>query len=154
MSYAEIQPTIVEVNPLTKAELPTKEYRKVPIAIVNSEQVNGSDAIVDVLLQNHTVEETILAKSPTLKDWDAFTGPSQAWVEFANNDLAALIYPNICATLGDSYAAFGYVNEVDTFSMMQKVSIRTIGSLAMYMAASRIKGKVFVFGGCCLYSMT
>jgi hypothetical protein len=57
MSYADIKPTIVEVNPLTKAELPgTKEYRKVPIAIVDHVQVNGSDAIVDALFQNQVVQ--------------------------------------------------------------------------------------------------
>ena len=140
MSYAEIKPTVIEVNPLTKAELPSGDYRKVPIAIIDEQQVNGSDAIVDILLQNQMVQESILAKSSNLKDWDNFLLPSQAWVEFANNDLAALMYPNICASLPDSYMAFGYVTEVDAFSAWQKFSIRTVGSLAMYMAASRIKG--------------
>lgn len=146
MAYAGIKPTVIEVNPLTKAELPSKkEYRKVPIAIVDNQQVNGSDAIVDVLLQHPAVREHILARSPSLKDnWEDFTSPSSEdkdWVKFANKDLAALLYPNICATLGDSYKAFGYVNQVDAFSSLQKLSIRFAGSFAMYMAASRIKCK-------------
>ena len=145
MAYAGINPMVIEVNPLTKAELPSnKEYRKVPIAIVDNQQVNGSDAIVDVLLQHPAVREHILAKSPSLEgNWEDFTSPSSEdnnWVEFANKDLAALLYTNICSTLGDSYKAFGYVNEVDAFSSLQKLSIRFLGSFAMYMAASRIKG--------------
>jgi len=43
--------------------------------------------------------------------------------------------------LGDSYDAFGYVNNVDSFTTLQKTSIRWMGSLAMYFAASKIKSK-------------
>lgn len=140
MGYAGIEPTVIEVNPLNKAELPKGDYRKVPIALIDGEQVNGSDAIVNSLLQNPQVKETILSKSTSLKDWDEFTTASSSWVTFANDDLAALLYPNICSSIGDSYTAFGYVRNVDSFSALQKLSIRGIGSLAMYMAASRIKG--------------
>ena len=149
LGYAGIAPLVIEVNPLTKAELSpmNKEYRKVPIAIVDGQQVNGSDAIVDVLLQHAAVRERILAKSPSFQgNWENFTSSSSSssekdgWVEFANKDLAALLYPNICATLGDSYKAFDYVNQVNAFSSFQKLSIRIAGSFAMYMAASRIKG--------------
>lgn len=144
MGYAGIKPTVVEVNPLNKAELPKGDYRKVPIAMISNdgqeqEQVNGSDDIVEALLQNAAVKEMILSKS-TAMDWNEFTDSSASWVAFANDDLAPVLYPNICSSLSDSYTAFGYVKSVDSFSALQKFSIRGIGSLAMYMAASRIKG--------------
>ena len=150
MGYVGIQPTIIEVNPLTKAELPSnkgkEKYRKVPIAIVDNCQINGSDAIVDTLLQHPAVRDRIISKSPSLSEdnWQDFLSPNpqQDWVQFANEELAVLMYPNICATLGDSYKAFEYVNHVQSFSSIQKVMIRMVGSFAMYAAASRIKGKV------------
>lgn len=146
MGYVGIQPKVVEVNPLSKAELketPDQSYRKVPIAMVDEEQVNGSDEILDTLLQNKSVQKTILSKSPGLKDMNDFTTANSAkdWVAFANDDLATLLYPNICSSLGDSYTAFGYVNQVDPWSPFQKLSIRAAGSVAMYMAASRVKSE-------------
>lgn len=144
MGYAGLQPKVVEVNPLNKAELkqtPDQSYRKVPIAMVDDKQVNGSDEIVKYLLQNDAVQNTILSKSPSFKDMEEFAAAPQDWIAFANDDLAALLYPNICSTLGDSYAAFGYVNQVDSFSALQKLSIRAAGSVAMYMAASRVKSE-------------
>lgn len=64
---------------------------------------------------------------------------SQDWTAFTNDKLAALLYPNICRTLSDSYAAFGYVDKVESFGWLEKQSVRVLGSLAMYMAASRVK---------------
>mmetsp|Transcript_33087 Transcript_33087/g.98425 ORF Transcript_33087/g.98425 Transcript_33087/m.98425 type:complete len:137 (+) Transcript_33087:601-1011(+) len=63
------------------------------------------------------------------------------WKEYASDELAALLYPNICRSLSDSYQAFGYVRDVDSFSPLQKVAIRGLGSLAMYFAASKVKCK-------------
>ena len=78
-----------------------KEYRKVPIAIVGGQQVlNGSDAIVDVLLQHAAVRERmILDKSPSFQgNWENFTSSSSSsekddWVEFANKDLSTKQIP-------------------------------------------------------------
>jgi hypothetical protein len=61
------------------------------------------------------------------------------WIAFTNDRLASLLYPNICRTLGDSYTAFGYVDKVPQFGFWQRQSIRALGSVAMYLAASRVK---------------
>ena len=37
--------------------------------------------------------------------------------------------------------AFDYVNKVESFSSIQKISIQYMGCLAMYMAASKVKSK-------------
>ena len=37
--------------------------------------------------------------------------------------------------------AFDYVNKVESFSSIQKISIQYLGALAMYMAASKVKSK-------------
>jgi glutaredoxin len=148
-----------EVNPLTKAELkslPDKEYKKVPILTVGVlededdhdhdhdhdeasnqvQQVNGSEAIVDHLLSS------ILVAVPSTENStiDATSPSALKWTDFARNDLAPLLYPNLCNTLSNSYQAFGYVHAAGTpFSLTQRYSIQFVGSIAMYMAASKIK---------------
>lgn len=147
MSYVGIEPHQVEVNPLTKSELPKGDYRKVPIAILDEVQVNGSDDIVQALLEHKHVQSTLASRwkdaGSTEFNMDTFqsSDASKKWADFATNDLAGLVYPNICRTLSDSFAAFGYVDNVSTFTPIQKGLIKGVGSLAMYMAASKIKKK-------------
>ncbi|KAL7559549.1 hypothetical protein ACA910_005177 [Epithemia clementina (nom. ined.)] len=125
----------------------------------------GSDAIVQGLLEQDWVLEQLqhqwkAGNSPmTLSDFvgrvaattnDDDTKPkgkalapkdAQEWVRYANEELAVLLYPNLCPTLGRAYQAFAYVHTIPTFSFWQQWSIRTVGSLAMYLAASRVKRK-------------
>jgi len=153
LSYAGLKYETVEVNPLTKAELKQLpgDYRKVPIAKINDEQINGSDEIMQSLLQNkfvtHKLEEKWSSSSET-KASDTMTierftskGETNKWTTFANDDLAPIVYPNICRSLTESHAAFGYVDNVASFSASQRFWIRNVGALAMYFAASKIKAK-------------
>jgi microsomal prostaglandin-E synthase 2 len=68
----------------------------------------------------------------------------EEWLRFADDELASLLYPNICRTWSDSYQAFSYVNKIDSFSTIQKMSIQLMGSVAMYLAASRVKSMCIV----------
>ena len=123
----------------------SKDYRKVPIAKIDDQPYFGSDAIVDGLLQDTAVQDRVSARLQTSSlDLESFAlGQSaQEWRAFAVDDLAPLLYPNMCRTLGDAYRAFGYINHYhEQFSALQRLGIRSIGSLAMYMAASRVKSK-------------
>lgn len=102
--------------------------------------MNGSDEIVTALLDDPRVVVSLESKWNDMTLDEFQSSPSaQKWTAFAKEDLGALLYPNICRTLEDSYTAFGYVNGVSTFSAFQKLSIRGFGSLAMYLAASKIK---------------
>ena len=105
------------------------------------EQVwKGSDVITQGILSLDVAQQNLQKRwQGTDMTMDRFRFDGDQWVSFANDKLAALLYPNICRTVGDSYVAFGYVNHVDSFSWVQKQSIRALGSLAMYMAASRVK---------------
>jgi microsomal prostaglandin-E synthase 2 len=155
LSYAKLEYEKVEVNPLTKHELKpwSGDYKKVPIAVIDEEQVNGSEQIIDALLNTQYVQHFLQSRwNDETSDKDATTAimtmqqfqnseNSQKWMRYAVDDLAALLYPNICGTLGDSYDAFSYVKNVDSFTGGQKLSIQLLGSLAMYFAASRVKSK-------------
>lgn len=150
----------MEVNPLTKAEIRpwSGDYKKVPIALMGEEkqeQVNGSDAILDAILGMSGVRETLEKRwaedgaggddggdesKMTMQQFKDSEN-AQKWTAFARDDLASLLYPNICGSLGDSYNAFGYVDGVIAFSAMQRMSIRYLGALAMYFAAGKVKAK-------------
>ena len=129
-------------------------YRKVPIAKIDDVQINGSNEIVTELLKNDQILSKLESKwnmqenksynaSKPIMTIDSFNDVSSItkWNDFADNQLASILYPNLCRSLKDSYNAFGYVNNVQEFSTLQKISIQTIGSFAMYMAASKIKSK-------------
>ena len=152
LSYAKLDYEKVEVNPLTKQELKpwSGDYKKVPIAVIDEEQVNGSEQIINALLETEHVQQYLQSRwnDESSDKNDVMTMQqfqnsenSQKWMRFAVDDLAALLYPNICGTLGDSYDAFSYVKNVDSFTGGQKLSIQMLGSLAMYFAASRVKSK-------------
>lgn len=156
LSYAGVPHKTVEVNPLTKSELKELpgDYRKVPIAKIDDQQINGSDEIMQTLLQHDFVSRQLEERWSKKKDasngnttpimtMDRFTSNNETdrWTTFANDELAPIVYPNICRSLTESHAAFGYVGQVPSFSTAQKFLIRNVGALAMYIAASKIKAK-------------
>ncbi|MCH93771.1 prostaglandin E synthase 2-like, partial [Trifolium medium] len=49
LDYYDIPYKVVEVNPLSKKEIKWSEYKKVPIVMVDGEQLNDSSAIIDKL---------------------------------------------------------------------------------------------------------
>ncbi len=160
LSYANLPYSKIEVNPLTKAELKKEpfskenDYKKVPIAFIDDEQYNGSSDINEKLLDNDFIANELRLKWSTDSDSNKMNAmsmkkfelseESKQWTNYAKDELAPILYPNICRSLSESYHAFGYVNDAENtnnFTSMQKFWIRSIGSFAMYMAASRIKCK-------------
>ena len=147
LAYSNTPYSITEVNPLTKAELKfSPEYRKVPIAMIDENQINGSKEINEALLDLNFVKQNISQKSDLPMEIFANSDNAKQWQDFARDDLAPILYPNICRSFGESYQAFGYVDGVGEFSGMQKALIRSIGSFAMYFAASKIKCKSIQYG--------
>lgn len=133
LHYSKTPYQAVEVNPLTKAEIKwSKNYTKVPIASFGDTHFFGSGDIVDGLLEK--LDNTNSKIVP-------FSEESSQWKKYATDDLAPLLYPNLCNTIANSYRAFDYVHQVSSFSMVQRYTIQSVGSLAMYFAASKIKGK-------------
>lgn len=104
--------------------------------------MNGSMDIVKGMFEHPKLASVLEERLQTQSRQDFMDSTSsKKWVKFAQDDLASLLYPNICRTWGDSYQAFEYIQQVDTFSTFQKMAIQNIGSLAMYFAASKIKCK-------------
>ncbi|KAL3936711.1 MAG: hypothetical protein SGBAC_008030 [Bacillariaceae sp.] len=131
LDYSQTPYNAIEVNPLNKKELKwSEDYKKVPIASIQGDVIYGSAEIVEDLLTKHNDKELWPPSEETEK-----------WIKYAMDELAPLLYPNLCNTLLNSYKAFGYVHGVDTFSTGEKYMIQSVGSIAMYFAASKIKKK-------------
>jgi microsomal prostaglandin-E synthase 2 len=143
LAYSGLKYEIIEVNPLNKAEIKwSKDYKKVPIAKLDGTSLLGSDEIMKGILEDSRIASNLEKRWDRRMTMARFQHKdTKKWTDFANDELSSLLYPNICRTVGDAYAAFGYVNEVESFSPFQRVAIRSIGSLAMYFAASRVKKK-------------
>mmetsp|Transcript_26494 Transcript_26494/g.41088 ORF Transcript_26494/g.41088 Transcript_26494/m.41088 type:complete len:336 (+) Transcript_26494:61-1068(+) len=160
LDYSRTPYESIEVNPLTKSELKKDlgvEYTKVPIAVIDGKQVNGSKEIIEEIIRTkkanlearwaeefERLDVTVEAKSDIVPfdEFDFETDESAEWLEWADDELAALLYPNLCRTFSDSYKAFSYVDEVPHFSAMQRISIKTVGGFAMWMAASKVKKRM------------
>lgn len=63
------------------------------------------------------------------------------WIEYADKQLAVLLFPNITRNLVESWEAFGYINQVPHFNPLQKLGLRVTGALAMRLANGKIKKK-------------
>lgn len=135
LDYHKIPYTVVEVEPMGKKELAqfSKEYRKVPIAIVNDVQVNGSNDIIAAVQASVYGEDS---NSPeTIQEEDA------AWLQWVDDHLIHLISPNIYRTPTESLQAFDYIADHAKFSSWQKFSVRYTGAAAMYFVGKKIKKK-------------
>lgn len=139
MDYLNISYETIEVNPLSKEELKfSPDYRKVPIMTVDGEQINDSPVIMDKIIeviknQGHLNQQ----------DMDNLMGGERCttWLKWADEKLAVLVFPNLCATLSQSYNAFDYVNEVEKWGLLTRLKLQLAGGVAMRLANGKIKKK-------------
>ncbi|KAM3573204.1 hypothetical protein VYU27_004807 [Nannochloropsis oceanica] len=138
LDYYKIPYETMDVNPLTKAEIKfSADYRKVPIARIGDEVVIDSSIIVGKIMDLLRAAHVAPAK-----ELDAFFAPEATrWAEWADMELAVLLFPNITRTFGESYQAFSYVKDVPHFSMLDKLTNQWIGATAMWAAQGKIKKK-------------
>lgn len=140
LDYHKVPYRVVEVDPLRKTELKELEgdYKKVPIAIINDKQFNGSSAVidaVDVLMRDGAISEKAVAET------DPRTKEEKEWIDWLDNHLIHLIAPNIYRTPSESLQTFNYIADKSKFSAWQRATIRYTGAVAMYMIGKRLKKK-------------
>jgi hypothetical protein len=58
--------------------------------------------------------------------------------EWADKQLAVLLFPNITRNFSESYQAFSYVQSVDSFSALDKLANQVLGSTAMWAAQGKV----------------
>mmetsp|Transcript_5717 Transcript_5717/g.10246 ORF Transcript_5717/g.10246 Transcript_5717/m.10246 type:complete len:335 (-) Transcript_5717:8-1012(-) len=126
MEFHGIPYTPVEVNPISKEQIKFSDYRMVPIAHINGEQVNGSGTIISTLLGG---EGKISAEEAK-------------WCNWVDDHLVHLLPVNIYRTAREALQSFDYITRTSgDFSLYQQYTIRYVGALAMYFVAKRGKKK-------------
>uniref|UniRef100_A0A7S2S1S0 GST N-terminal domain-containing protein n=1 Tax=Rhizochromulina marina TaxID=1034831 RepID=A0A7S2S1S0_9STRA len=120
---------VVEVNPLTKAELAwSTEYKKVPVA-------KFADGLV--VPDSARIVEEALRRSP---ESEAFSSPDALrWEQWAVDKLAVHMYPNVTRSFSESRRTLEYA--YSDFGFLQGVLIQNVGALGMSLAHGKIKRK-------------
>lgn len=129
MDWQRLPYSTIEVNPLTKAELKfSEQYKKVPIAVIDGMAVNDSSGILSTLAQGNVKED--LSNEETEK-----------WLRWVDKELAVLLFPNITRSFSESFQAFRYIGEVQSFGLGAKAANQLAGSFAMWLANGKLKKK-------------
>jgi len=126
----------IEVDPLTKTELSfSKDYKKVPVAIVNDVIIGDSNKIIkEILASIHNDQKKSNIKEFVSDDTDE-------WIEWSEKKLAVMLYPNITRSFEESWETFAYVNDVKEWSTPHRFIVRLLGTGAMSFANKKIKEK-------------
>ncbi|MBL4634009.1 MAG: glutathione S-transferase family protein [Kofleriaceae bacterium] len=121
----------VEVNPMTKKELPeldSNERRKVPVLKIGEELISDSTAILahlESLDNSLSPEEPELSKSVMIENW-------------VDDDLAQILPAVIYGKWRDAARAARVVARTSNFGMVQNAVVRGGGSLIMNRVAKKI----------------
>lgn len=131
LDFHNIPYKVVEVDPLWKTELKqfSNDYRKVPIALINGKQINGSFEVI-----NH-INGVVHGEEAKLSDEEV------KWVKWLDDYFIHLIAPNIYRSPKESLQTFDYIVNNAKFSIWQKSTIRYSGASIMYMVGKKIKKK-------------
>lgn len=135
LDYHGVKYSVIEVDPLRKTELSGLEdqtYRKVPIALVDGKQINGSNAVIEAV--GSAIGE--LGSIP-----ESMSEKERQWMGWLDDTLIHLIAPNIYRTAGESLQTFEYIAENAKFSSWQRTSIKYSGAAAMYFVGKKLKKK-------------
>ncbi|KAH1241319.1 Prostaglandin E synthase 2 [Glycine max] len=100
LDYYDIPYKIVEVNPLSKKEIKWSEYQKVPILMVDGEQLNDSSVIIDKL--GHKILSKKIVDS-TSEDEET------KWRRWVDNHLVHVLSPNIYRNTSEALESFEYI---------------------------------------------
>lgn len=106
------------------------------LVIKGGEQINDSTTIMKAVI------EDLRSTGGLADNFRDLSDPEVArWVDYADKELAVLLFPNITRNMLESWEAFGYINKVPHFNPLQKLGLRMTGALAMRLANGKIKSK-------------
>ena len=126
--------TVVEVNPLFKGEMAwSKDYRNVPIAVVNGTQVNNS---ADIIKHVESLLGTGARPSGAMSDAEV-----AEWCAWVDETLARTLAPNIYRTWDEALASFDYITDNSNFGQVGGAVTKYTGAAAMYAIGKRLKKK-------------
>jgi len=146
LDFHGIPYTVVEVNPMSKAELKSVslvqkkkeagEKVKVPVVVLDNgrEMCESGDIITEI-----AKEFGLPARDP--KAEDAQEDEECKWRRWSDETLVHTLPPNIYRTRREALQAFEYITEMGNFSAFQRLYSQYGGAAAMYFVSGRLKKK-------------
>ncbi|KAI4347266.1 hypothetical protein L6164_008090 [Bauhinia variegata] len=133
LDYYDIPYKVVEVNPISRKEIKWSDYKKVPILMVDGEQLNDSSAIIDKL------SEKVFSKKKA--DLTSEEDEETKWRQWVDNHLVHVLSPNIYRNTSEALEAFDYITSNGNFSFTEKITVKYAGAAAMYFVSKNLKKK-------------
>ncbi|KAJ7541327.1 hypothetical protein O6H91_10G054800 [Diphasiastrum complanatum] len=133
LDYHDIPYHVVEVNPIGKSELKWSEYKKVPVLVVDGEQLNDSTAIITTLDERINTDKAGLSGAATVKDEE------DLWRRWVDEHLVHMLSPNIYRSPKEALEAFQYLTINGKFTAFERTTGKYFGATAMYMIGKRLK---------------
>ena len=132
LDYHNLKYDIVEVNPLTKKEIKGNEYPKVPQLKLgeNGPIVVDSDAIVGML-------DPVLDQNQSNRDVE----DQEKWRTWAREKLVRYMVLNTNRTLSEANLGYKYVDNIPTFSSFDRLTLKALGGMIMYLVANNVTNK-------------
>ncbi|KAF5934230.1 hypothetical protein HYC85_030401 [Camellia sinensis] len=133
LDYYDLPYKVVEVNPLSKKEIKWSDYKKVPILMVDGEQLVDSSDIIDKLGSKILSEKSIhsVPNDDEEKKW-------RRWVD---NHLVHVLSPNIYRNTSEALESFDYITSNGNFGYTEKLTVKYAGAAAMYFVSKNLKKK-------------
>ncbi|XP_068306475.1 uncharacterized protein [Pyrus communis] len=133
LDYHDIPYKVVEVNPLSKKEIKWSDYKKVPILMVDGEQLVDSSAIIDQLNSKIVPERAAASSSDDDEE--------KKWRQWVDNHLVHMLSPNIYRNTSEALESFDYITSNGNFSYTEKIAVKYAGAAAMYFVSKKLKKK-------------
>ncbi|KAK2664522.1 hypothetical protein Ddye_003096 [Dipteronia dyeriana] len=133
LDYYDIPYKVIEVNPLSKKEIKWSDYKKVPILMVDGEQLVDSSAIIDKL------GDKIIPQKKADSNLD--DNEEKEWRGWVDNHLVHVLSPNIYRNTSEALEAFDYITSNGNFSFTEKITVKYAGAAAMYFVSKKLKKK-------------
>lgn len=129
LDYHDIPYKVVEVNPFSKKEIKWSDYKKVPILVVDGEQLVDSSDIIDKL--NHMIHP----KNSVVDEEET------KWMRWVDEHLVHVLSPNIYRTTSEALESFNYITTHGNFSFTERLTAKYAGAGVMYMVSKKLKKK-------------
>lgn len=141
LDYSRIPYTVVEVDPLFKAQIAwsakaTAPYAKVPVAVINGERVCDSVVIMDTL-------DALAARAPPalgLRSARRDDAAERQWRSFVDARVIHLLSPNLYRTFGEALESFDYLTQRN-FPAYVSLPAKYVGAVVMTFVARKLKAR-------------
>ncbi|KAK8945977.1 hypothetical protein KSP40_PGU018503 [Platanthera guangdongensis] len=129
LDYHDIPYKVVEVNPFGKKEIKWSDYKKVPILVVDGEQLVESSDIIDKLNQKIHPENAITDEEES------------KWRRWVDEHLVHVLSPNIYRTIPEALESFEYITTHGNFKFHERLTAKYAGATVMYLVSKKLKKK-------------